>query len=62
PDFEGAYSASGFGGQFITVIPKRNIVVVHKVKLPTLVDWGLIPGGISDNTYWKILSNYIIKK
>lgn len=29
-DFEGAYSATGAFGQFITVIPKRDIVVVHK--------------------------------
>lgn len=59
PDFEGAYSASGFGGQFITVIPKLNIVVAHKVKLPTVVKWGLKPGGISDNSYWKLLYNYV---
>lgn len=59
PDFEGAYSASGFGGQFITVIPKRDLVVVHKVKLPTLVRWGLKPGGISDYTYWKLLHDFI---
>jgi len=59
PDFEGAYSASGFGGQFITVIPKRNIVVVHKVKLPTLVKWGLKSGGVGNYTYWELLHNYI---
>lgn len=28
--FEGAYTASGFGGQFITVFPKQKIVVAHK--------------------------------
>lgn len=59
PDFEGAYSASGFGGQFITVIPKLNMVVAHKVKLPTLVLWGLKPGGISDHSYWQLLYDYV---
>jgi len=59
PDFEGAYTASGWGGQFITVIPKLNVVVVHKYKVPTLVNWGLRPGGVSDHTYWQLLYDYI---
>lgn len=41
PDFEGAYTASGWGGQFITVVPKLNVVIVHKYKVPPLVNWGL---------------------
>jgi CubicO group peptidase (beta-lactamase class C family) len=56
PDFEGAYTASGAYGQFITVIPKRAIVVVHKttVDIYTLLNF-------SDRTstpswrYWWIL-------
>lgn len=59
PDFEGAYTASGWGGQFITIIPKINVVVVHKYKVPTLVNWGLKPGGVPSNTYWKLLYDYI---
>ena len=59
PDFEGAYTASGWGGQFITVIPKLNIVVVHKYKVPTLVNWGLMSGGVGENTYWQLLYDYI---
>jgi CubicO group peptidase (beta-lactamase class C family) len=33
PDFDGAYTATGAFGQFITVIPKRDIVVVHKTTV-----------------------------
>lgn len=50
PDFEGAYTASGWGGQFITVIPKLNVVVAHKYDVPTVVNWGLKPGGVGDYT------------
>ncbi len=32
PDYEGAYSAMGAYGQYITVIPKHNMVVAHKTK------------------------------
>ena len=59
PDFEGAYSATGWGGQFITVIPKLNMVVTHKYKVPTLVNWGLKSGGVSDYSYWKLLGKFI---
>lgn len=55
PDFEGAYTASGWGGQFITVIPKRNMVVAHKYDVPTLVNWGLIQGGVGNYDYWELL-------
>lgn len=59
PDFEGAYSANGFGGQFITVIPKLKLVVAHKVKLGLLERWGLRPGGVSDYNYWKLLYDFV---
>ena len=62
PDFEGAYSATGWGGQFITVIPKLNVVVVHKYSVPTLVNWGILKGGVGNNQYWNLLYNYIITK
>jgi len=62
PDFEGAYSAAGWGGQFITIIPKLNVVVAHKVKLSTLVKIGLKPGGIGDYTYWELLYDNIRTK
>jgi CubicO group peptidase (beta-lactamase class C family) len=31
--FEGAYTGSGAGGQFITVLPKLDLVVAHKTNL-----------------------------
>lgn len=30
--YEGAYSGMGYGGQYITVIPKLNMVVAHKTN------------------------------
>ena len=53
PDFEGAYSARGAFGQYITVIPKRDVVIVHKttIDLLTLLNF-------SDRTstpYWRYL-------
>ena len=32
PYYEGAYTAAGAFGQFITVIPKLDIVIAHKTK------------------------------
>jgi len=54
-DLKGAYSALGWGGQFITVIPQRNLVIAHKVKLSKLTLWGLTSGGVEEWQYWKIL-------
>ncbi|WP_347375066.1 serine hydrolase [Aequorivita sp. Q41] len=59
PDFEGAYTAHGWGGQFITVIPKLKIVVTHKYKVPTLVNWGLKPGGVSNDAFWQLLYVFV---
>ncbi len=59
PDFDEAYTASGWGGQFITVIPKLNIVVTHKYKVPTLVNWGLKSGGVGNGTFWQLLYDFI---
>jgi CubicO group peptidase (beta-lactamase class C family) len=62
PDFKGAYSASGWGGQFITVIPKLDIVIAHKYEVPTLVNWGVRSGGVGDYTYWKLIYDFITSK
>jgi hypothetical protein len=32
-NFYGAYSAIGFGGQYITVLPGYDMVVAHKVEI-----------------------------
>ncbi|WP_051568324.1 serine hydrolase domain-containing protein [Crocinitomix catalasitica] len=47
-DLDGAYQADGYGGQYITIIPKRELVVVHKVKFPLLVSAGIKKGGSAD--------------
>ncbi|MBC8755069.1 DUF2306 domain-containing protein [Kordia sp. YSTF-M3] len=53
PDFEGAYSARGAFGQYITVIPKRDVVIVHKttVDLLTLLSFS----DRSSTPYWRYL-------
>ncbi len=58
-DFEGAYSATEFGGQFITVIPKRKLVSAHKTKLDVQTQLGLKKGGVSTRQYWEIIHKLI---
>jgi CubicO group peptidase (beta-lactamase class C family) len=45
--FQGAYEARGTGGQFITIIPARGLVLVHKTDVDAdpranLTDWSTI--------------------
>ncbi len=54
PDMEGAYSASGYGGQYITIIPKRNMVIVHKTKLNVLHYMGWA-NDVPSWQYWNIV-------
>jgi CubicO group peptidase (beta-lactamase class C family) len=61
PDFEGAYSATGYGGQFITVIPKLNMVIAHKTKLGLLNHLGL-KYDVADWQYWQLLVDFITTK
>lgn len=58
-NLEGAYTASGWGGQFITVIPKLDMVIAHKTKVPRLVLWGLKKGGVGNYQYYEILKKII---
>ena len=59
PDFKSAYSATGWGGQFITVIPKLNMVIAHKHKVPKLVLWGLKRGNdVPHWQYWQLLYDF----
>lgn len=57
--FEGAYSAMGYGGQYITVFPKLRMVVAHKTKLNLLTQIGLKKGGTAGYTYWGILEKLV---
>jgi len=45
--FQGAYEARGTGGQFITVLPARGLILVHKTDIDAdpsanLTDWSTI--------------------
>ncbi len=51
----------GCGGQFITIIPKLNIVVAHKTKLDLLYHLGL-KYDVADWQYWELLYDYIATK
>lgn len=53
-DFEGAYSARGAYGQYITVIPKLKMVVAHKTKPRSgNTDW---------DSFWDILNKIVEAK
>jgi CubicO group peptidase (beta-lactamase class C family) len=60
-DFKGAYTASGYGGQFITVIPRLNIVIAHKTKLNIfhMLGWAY---DVGDWQYHKIIEKLIVAK
>lgn len=63
PDFDGAYTADGAFGHFITVIPKRNVVVIHKTTRDLLT-----LSGFSNRTstpkwrYWWILRSLMLNR
>jgi CubicO group peptidase (beta-lactamase class C family) len=62
PDFEGAYTASGYAGQFITVIPKRNVVIAHKTSMDLLTYAGLSERGATPSwRYWLILRKLMLR-
>ncbi len=56
PIMEGAYTASGYGGQFITVIPKADMVIVHKTKLNLKALLGMGGKFVSDWDYYGIVN------
>ena len=63
PDFDGAYTASGHGGQYITVIPKRGIVIAHKTKIDLLTTLGYSNrSSTPDWQYWWILRNLMLNR
>ncbi|WP_299676014.1 serine hydrolase [uncultured Dokdonia sp.] len=63
PDFEGSYTASGYAGQFITVIPKRNVVIAHKTNMDLLTYAGLSQRSSTPSwRYWVILRKLLLNK
>ena len=57
--FDGAYTAIGYGGQFITVIPARKLVIAHKTKLnlPTMI--GITYKATEAPEYYSIINKLI---
>lgn len=57
PEYKGAYTAIGYGGQYITIFPEIDVVVVHKTKLGLFRLLGLKEDG--GWHYWEILHKII---
>ena len=57
PAYKGAYTAMGYGGQYITIFPEIDVVVVHKTKLGLFRLLGLKEDG--GWHYWEILHKII---
>ena len=55
PAYRGAYTAIGYGGQYITVIPEEKLVIAHKTKLKLLTMLGITYRGTDDKVYWKMI-------
>ena len=60
--YKGAYQASGYGGQFITIIPEMEMVVAHKTKLDLLTLTGLSYKETSGDVYWQMIDQIIEAK
>jgi len=58
--YQGAYSAIGYGGQYITVFPKLELVIAHKTKLNLFNFVGIKKDG--DAHYWDIVHQIIAAK
>ncbi|MFK7946853.1 MAG: serine hydrolase domain-containing protein [Saprospiraceae bacterium] len=60
--FEGAYMASGYGGQFIFVIPKYNMVIAHKTTLNLRTKLGLSYKATYDYMFYEIVNRLVNAK
>lgn len=57
--YEGAYTAIGYGGQFITIIPKMQLVIAHKTKLNLLTKIGITYKATEGDVYWEIVDGIV---
>ncbi|MEO0570436.1 MAG: serine hydrolase [Bacteroidota bacterium] len=57
PKYKDAFSAIGYGGQYITVFPWLNMVIAHKTKLGLFEFIGLRKDG--DAHYWDIVHKIV---
>lgn len=58
PNMEGAYTATGAFGQFITVIPKLNMVIAHKTRVDVLTLMRWARHSVTDPEYYLILQKF----
>ena len=56
-EYRGAYSAIGYGGQYISVFPQLDLVIAHKTKMGLFRLLGLAKDG--DRHYWEIVHKII---
>ena len=56
-EYKGGYSAIGYGGQYITVLPEIDVVIAHKTKLNLWMHLGLAKDG--DQEYWNIVDKVV---
>ena len=59
-EYKGAYSAIGYGGQYITVFPELDIVIAHKTNLGLFRLLGIAKDG--DAHYWDIVHKIVDAK
>jgi CubicO group peptidase (beta-lactamase class C family) len=59
-EYKGAYSAIGYGGQYITVFPELDLVIAHKTKLGLFKLIGVAKDG--DAHYWDIVHKIVDAK
>jgi len=60
PEYEDAYSAIGYGGQYITVFPSLELVIAHKTRLGLFRLIGIAKDG--DAHYWDIVHKIVDAK
>ena len=62
PSYQGAYTAIGYGGQYITVIPQEKLVIAHKTKLKLFTQLGITYKGTDDKVYWNMIDLLVNSK
>lgn len=62
PAYDESYTAIGYGGQYITIIPKEKLVIAHKTKLKLFTMLGIRYKGTDDKVYWKMIDMLVNAK
>lgn len=62
PVYEGAFTASGYAGQYITVIPKMEMVIAHKTALNLPTKIGLTYKATFEGEYFGVVDRLIKAK